>query len=274
MLDSKDQKRLTRLLRDYYTEYYDRQLALPDHAERTQLRIHEENVYAAPNLDQVETLIGPIFQRGKQVLVVGGGTGAEFIQLARRGCEVYTVEPYSRAREILNLKAHAEGIDASRISKAGAEDLPYGNDAFDVIYSFMVMEHVADVRRSVQESVRVLKQDGWLVIKTPDYRQLYEGHYKMHLPLFLPRSVLKLILKAKGRPPAFLDDIQFVTSRQLRVLFRTQGLTALQVYKPHTAPAHTLRGWKRLMRWMQDTLEIEPVQFWLLKKTAKPLSDL
>jgi ubiquinone/menaquinone biosynthesis C-methylase UbiE len=48
-----------------------------------------------------------------------------------------------------------------------AEDLPYNNQEFDVVYSSHVLEHVNDEQRSLQEMKRVLKPDGVLIIGMP-----------------------------------------------------------------------------------------------------------
>ena len=47
MLDANDQERLQQLLRRYYSDYYLRQLGLPDYEQRVQRRLREENRYAA-----------------------------------------------------------------------------------------------------------------------------------------------------------------------------------------------------------------------------------
>lgn len=48
-----------------------------------------------------------------------------------------------------------------------AEDLPYNNKEFDVVYSSHVLEHVNDEQKSLQEMKRVLKPNGVLIIGMP-----------------------------------------------------------------------------------------------------------
>ena len=48
------------------------------------------------------------------------------------------------------------------------EQLPFRDATFDVITSWHVIEHVADVRRTLDEWHRVLKPGGWVMIETPN----------------------------------------------------------------------------------------------------------
>ena len=91
---------------------------------------------------------------------------------------------YSLMRASQDLNCQVEGIDAdpgshgvgrfvkdlvSDISmKQGfAEDLPYANESFDVVYSSHVLEHVNSESKSLKEMKRVLKDDGILIIGMP-----------------------------------------------------------------------------------------------------------
>ena len=153
------------------------------------------------------------FERGRRVLVVGGGTGAEFMVFARRGCDVDAVEPNPEAVAIAQEKARLEGIDPNRFRRGVAESLPFPDGHFDFVCCHSVLEHVQDVRRSVEEMIRVTKPFGRVLIATVDYRQCWENHYKLPLPMFLPRWMVKLLLRRKGRDARFLDSLQLIDSR-------------------------------------------------------------
>ena len=91
---------------------------------------------------------------------------------------------YSLMRASQDLNCEVEGIDADpgahgvgrflkelvkspKIKQGFAENLPYENESFDVVYSSHVLEHVNDEAKSLTEMKRVLKKDGILIIGMP-----------------------------------------------------------------------------------------------------------
>ena len=91
---------------------------------------------------------------------------------------------YSLMRASQDLNCKVEGIDADPgshgvgrfiknmvdtvpIKQGFAENLPYENETFDVVYSSHVLEHVNDEAKSLSEMKRVLKKDGVLIIGMP-----------------------------------------------------------------------------------------------------------
>ena len=91
---------------------------------------------------------------------------------------------YSLMRASQDLNCEVNGIDADPgshgvgrfikeivktvpIKQGFAENLPYENESFDVIYSSHVLEHVNDEAKSLAEMKRVLKKEGVLIIGMP-----------------------------------------------------------------------------------------------------------
>ena len=91
---------------------------------------------------------------------------------------------YSLMRASQDLDCEVEGIDADPgshgvgrfikdmvksvpIKQGFAENLPYENETFDIVYSSHVLEHVNDEVKALAEMRRVLKQDGVLIIGMP-----------------------------------------------------------------------------------------------------------
>jgi SAM-dependent methyltransferase len=264
---SKKNTMLRSLLVDYYTKYYRDALGLPDYQSRVQRRLNEEDIFAKPNIDRLQQILHYEFSKNMRVLVLGAGTGAEFICFAKAGCDVYAVEPNEKAVEIIKLKCSAYAYDPSKVITGYAEQMPFDDDFFDFVYCFTVLEHVQDVEAAVKEAIRVTKKNGGLFFVTPDYRQLYEAHYKIHMPMFMPRLFIKILLMMKRRPVAFLDSLQLVTASQLRAIFRNNKAIAMHIFFPHEAPAKSLKGWSRAVHFVQTRFGIETNQFWLLYKT-------
>lgn len=58
-----------------------------------------------------------------------------------------------------------------------ANDLCFGNDAFDTVFSTQVMEHVSDHQGMVTEAFRVLKKGGYAIFTVPFSWELHEEPY-------------------------------------------------------------------------------------------------
>lgn len=77
---------------------------------------------------------------------------------------------------------------------------------------------------------------------------------------------IKIILRIKGRPTHFLDSLQFVTAKQVRNVFREHNVIAMQVIRPYNREYFKAKGNVKIMKWIQDKLEIARDQFWIVKK--------
>lgn len=261
---------LKKLLSHYYTDLYKNKLSLVDWQWRVKNRLNEDSqksyYTAMKNIEKIKKLINISFNKKTKVLVVGAGTGVEMVQLAKDGCQVYGIEPDNQAVEILKLRAELKQIENEKIVKGVAEKIPFKDNCFDFIYCWQVLEHVQDPEKSIKEMIRVTKLNGYIFIGFPDYRQIVEPHYKIYLPLFLPKIFSRLWLKLRRRNTAFFDSLQFVTSKKIRNILRKNNVTAMQIIEAYDVKEIKIRDLKKLMYWIQDNLEIEQNQFWLIKK--------
>jgi ubiquinone/menaquinone biosynthesis C-methylase UbiE len=219
---------LEKKMRAYYRDYYHVSLGLPDWEQRIERRLKEEETFAEPVISGLERYFNLGF-RGKRVLVVGAGTGAELFALQDRGADVHGLEPYAPGAEILRMKAARRGLDADRIVEGVAEALPYPDGYFDYIHCYTVLEHVEDVQKALDEMVRVCAPGGSLFLETPNYRMPFEPHYKIFMPTFLPRPLLKLYLALRGRPTGFLDTLNFIRPARVLGHLRRKDLTCLRI---------------------------------------------
>lgn len=97
--------------------------------------------------------------RGKKVLEIGVGMGADLVRWARAGAEVTGVDLTSRAVELSRQRLAADGL-AGNVSEADAEHLPFADGAFDVIWSWGVLHHTPDADGALLEAARVLTPGG------------------------------------------------------------------------------------------------------------------
>ncbi|MEL6149543.1 MAG: methyltransferase domain-containing protein [Chloroflexota bacterium] len=110
---------------------------------------------------------------GSAVLVAGCGNGMYASQLRRR----YT--PHVEAFDIEADRVALAQEDTPHALVAAAESIPYPDNAFDMVLSHEVIEHVADDRATAHEMMRVLKPGGRLILFGPNRWYPFEthGHY-------------------------------------------------------------------------------------------------
>lgn len=109
---------------------------------------------------------------GHRVLVDGCGLGAYAEKLLDAGADVY-------AFDIETDRVAATRKRVPKAHVAAAEFIPYPNDAFDMVLSHEVIEHVDDDRLALSEMARVLKPGGRAIIFCPNRWYPFEthGHY-------------------------------------------------------------------------------------------------
>lgn len=89
------------------------------------------------------------------VLELGCGDGFQLSLLRERFAYVFAIDP-------VNMPDQARGC-----AYAVAEALPFGSEAFDLIVSNCVLEHLNDRRRALDECARVLKPGGFMAHVVP-----------------------------------------------------------------------------------------------------------
>lgn len=213
---------LSQAIFDYYRHYYKDTLGIPNWWQLCRDRITEESMESA-RVDRLEKIVGSL--RGKSILSVGCGTGGFAIIANERGAIVDGTDPDERAIAIAQQKAKNHGLDPQRFKVGIAERLPYPDHAFDLVHCFTVLEHVQSVEKTLQEMLRVCKNNGLLYINSPNYLHAYEGHYKLFFPPLLPKSLGRLYLRMRGRPSAFLNTINYLTPRWIQRIVKVHNLT-------------------------------------------------
>jgi len=97
--------------------------------------------------------------RGKRVLEVGVGLGTDFVNFARAGAELTGVDLTEAAVAAVRRRLELEQLEA-HLEVADAEDLPFADGRFDLVYSWGVLHHTPDTARSLSEVRRVLRPGG------------------------------------------------------------------------------------------------------------------
>lgn len=97
--------------------------------------------------------------RGKRVLEIGVGLGADHEQFARAGALLSGVDLTPRAVAHTTQRLAATGLK-SELCVADAERLPFPAEQFDIVYSWGVLHHSPDTPTAVREVWRVLRRGG------------------------------------------------------------------------------------------------------------------
>ena len=96
----------------------------------------------------------------KDVLDAGCGTGLTTLRIAEQhpGCRVYGIDLSPKMIEVARNDAAERGLDVD-LHTGSITDLPYPDDAFDVVLTNIMFHHLdlAEKRRAVTEIVRVLR---------------------------------------------------------------------------------------------------------------------
>jgi len=102
--------------------------------------------------------------RGKRVLEIGLGQGADSESLIRRGAVWsgvdLTAESVDRVRTRLTLR----DLPYADLRQGSVLDLPFADDSCDLVFSHGVLHHVPEIGQAEREIHRVLRPDGELVI--------------------------------------------------------------------------------------------------------------
>ena len=161
---------------------------------------------------------------GRDLLEIGSGFGLFLCAARAVGARAFGIEPDAEACRIARRVLEASETDGAAVCRAPGETLPFAGASFDLVCSFQVLEHTRDPAAVMAEALRVTRPGGLLYFVIPNYNSFWESHYGV---LWLPRlnrRVGKWYLRRKGRDPAFLDTIQYITPRLLRrILARHQS---------------------------------------------------
>jgi ubiquinone/menaquinone biosynthesis C-methylase UbiE len=97
--------------------------------------------------------------KGKKVLEIGVGLGADHQRFAEAGADLTGVDLTTRAVEHTSRRLAAFGL-RSDVRVMDAENLEFPDATFDVVYSWGVLHHSPDTAKAVREVYRVLKPGG------------------------------------------------------------------------------------------------------------------
>jgi SAM-dependent methyltransferase len=187
------------------------------------------------------------FPAGARVLEIGAGSGWQARALADRGFAVEAVDLAGGAYET---------VEVFPVRKYNGGRLPYGDHAFDVVFSSNVLEHVPGIEAMLAETARVLAPGGVVVHVMPStvwrawtclthyvyaarvLRALLSGRRNGDRDLFfernleslassgehpMRRALRRLLPQRHGETGTTLDELWLFSARRWSRVFRRAG---------------------------------------------------
>ncbi len=127
---------------------------------------------------------------GKENLIKGWIRGKRTLNVGC-GLDTYTTHGIDNDRKVVKLNPIAKWGDAHKI--------PYKNNYFDTVILADVLEHVDKDEKALNESLRVLKKGGRLIITVPAHKILYSDYDKSigHKRRYNMADLFSLLSKSK-----------------------------------------------------------------------------
>jgi SAM-dependent methyltransferase len=110
--------------------------------------------------------------RDQRVLEVGIGAGTDFLQWVRSGARAYGVDITEESVRHVQHRLEQYGLFAEEIRVADAENLPYADGFFDLVYSFGVIHHSPNTIKALEEIIRCTRPGGLIKIMVYNHRSL------------------------------------------------------------------------------------------------------
>lgn len=140
---------------------------------------------------------------GKKILEVGIGAGTDFLQWTRAGADCYGIDLTQEAVTHVNHRLKLYNLHASDVRIADAEQLPYADNSFDLVYSWGVIHHSPDTIKSLTEIIRVTKHNGKIKIMIYNRHSLFAFYQYARHALFKGRlwwSIKKVLYHFQESP--------------------------------------------------------------------------
>ena len=194
--------------------------------------------------------------RGKRVLEIGVGAGSDFRSWVENGARVTGIDVTEAAIRLTAEHLKVKGLHTAshELRTADAEQLPFDDGTFDIVYSYGVFHHTPDTAAALREAHRVLKPGG-------EMRAMV-----YHVPSWTGFMLWTRWGLLAGRP--FVSQKQAIfetlespgtkayTLSEARTLVASAGFHLVSVESRlcpgdllHTLPSARYRGWRYRLVW-------------------------
>ncbi len=140
---------------------------------------------------RLQSAVGFEKTRGLRVLEIGCGCGSEAELFARAGAHYTAVDLTNAAVSITQTRFQLAELEG-RFVQSDAENLPFADGSFDLVYSHGVLHHTPDTPRTIREVHRVLVPGGRAVIML-----YHRNSFNYYLNLGLVRRLRAQLLRTE-----------------------------------------------------------------------------
>jgi ubiquinone/menaquinone biosynthesis C-methylase UbiE len=154
---------------------------------------------------------------GAQVLEIGSGIGADFVQFRKAGARAVGIDLSICSLALARRNAEISQV-VPALANADAESLPFPDQTFDLVYSWGVLHHTPDTERAVREVHRVLKQGAECRVMLYHRRSLLalQCYLRYGFGMFRPFAQVSELIATNVESPG----TKAFTSSEARSLFR------------------------------------------------------
>jgi ubiquinone/menaquinone biosynthesis C-methylase UbiE len=188
--------------------------------------------------------------KGKEVLEIGVGMGADYLEWLKAGASAVGIDFTARAIIHTRKRCRLAGYAPSLIV-GDAERIPFSNDSFDMVYCWGVAHHSPDTAAVFREIARVLRPGGTARIAIYHYPSL--GAFLIWgrnallkgKPFLSVRSVVSDHLESPGTKLFTIKEAQtlcspFSSIRQMRTQLGLGDLLTMKLSSKYSDPLSKL----------------------------------
>jgi SAM-dependent methyltransferase len=264
---------LSKTLEEREQEEIERSASDAAKAIRRDLRMHDVARYMNPPIDTIYpreycyALLGDV--RGKSVLDLGCGDGADVVALAKRGACVTgcDISPHliavSQRRVALTCTAQEALLVNLRAGSAYA--LPVDDDSADVVMGFAILHHL-DLALAAREISRVLRSGGRAIFMEPLRNSAIVRWVRRAIPYATPDVSPDEHPLTDAELAVFTQCAGFTTVRSKVFMLPTSNLLKVipwlgprTVHLRHRWDASLLRRWP----WLRYYASLSVLECWL-----------
>lgn len=141
--------------------------------------------------DRIKLIVGLIPNLDIKVLDVGVGYGFLEKNFEKSNVSIYGID--ISPKSIFKAKNLYKGVFVI----ASAKGIPFKNNFFDFVCIPEILEHLYDFESTfvLNETKRVLKNNGKLIVSVPLYDEVYPNHPSGHVRVFTPDKLFEELYK-------------------------------------------------------------------------------
>ena len=211
---------------------------------------------------------------GLRVLEIGVGMGADYSRWLQAGARATGIDLSTASLARATQRCRRMGLQAD-LRQGDAENLPFADSTFDVVYSYGVMHHSPDTARCIAEAWRVLKPGGSARIMLYHHPSLTGLMLWLRYGMWHAQSVRRCVFERLESP----GTKTFTKNEVLAFMAKFDNVHVRQVFSPGDLllhrPSARFQGrgyrllWKMFPRKIIQVLA-KPLGLFLLITATKP----